>query len=103
MSWRFKVKSLAFCSAPATFERIVECIPNWKICLVYVADIIVKGRTFDEHLKNLGEVLQRISMVGMKLSVMKCAFFQRKVKYLGLLVTADGISTDGDKIRARKN
>ena len=36
-------------------------------------DIIVM--TFVEHLKNMGEVLQRISMAGLKLSVKKYAFF----------------------------
>ena len=71
--------------------------------LVYLDYIIVMGRTFDEQLKNLGEVLQRITMAGLKLNGKKCALFQRKVKYLGHLATADGISTDEDKIRAEKD
>ena len=55
---------------------------------------IVMDRTFDKHLKNLVKVLQRISMAGLKLSVKKCAFLQKQVKYLQQLVTADGISKD---------
>ena len=61
------------------------------------------GRTFDEHFKNLGEFLQRITTTGLKLSVKKYALFQKHVKYLGHLVTADGISTDENKIRALKD
>ena len=78
-------------------ERVLKGL-HWKTCLVYLDDIIVMGRTFDKHLKNLGEVLQRITMAGLKLSGKKCALFQRQVKYLGHLVTANGISTDEDKI-----
>ena len=93
------------CNAPATFERLKERVlkgMHWKTCLVYLDDIIVMGRTFDEHLKNLGEVLKRIT-AGLKLSVKNCALFQKQVKYLGHRVIADGISTDDDKIRAGKD
>ena len=69
---------------------------------MYLNDIIVMSRIFDEHLKNLREVLERITMAGLSLSGKKCALFQRQVKYSGYLVTADGISTDEDKFRAGK-
>ena len=39
----------------------------------------------------------------LKLSIRKCALFQKQVKYLGRLVTADGISTDEAKMRAVKD
>ena len=76
---------------------------HWKTCLGYLDDIIVIGRTFDKHIKNLEEVLQRITTAGRRLSVKKCALFQKQVKYLGHLLTADLISTDEDKIRAVKD
>lgn len=104
--WQFKVMPFGLCNAPATFERLMEQVLrglNWKTCLVYLDDIIVMGKTFDAHLKNLAEVLQRISSAGLKLSVKKCALFQKEVKYLGHRVTAAGISTDEDKIRAVKD
>ena len=77
------------CNAPATFERLMERVLKglyWNSILLYLYDIIVMSKTFAEHFKNLGEVLQRISMAGMKLSAKECAFFQRQVKYLGYLV-----------------
>ena len=70
---------------------------------MYLDDIIVMGKSFNEHIKNLEEVLKRISAAGLKLSVKKCALFQKEVKYLGHRVTADGISTDEDKIQAVKD
>ena len=56
------------CNVPATFERLMERVLkglHWETCLVYLDHIIVMGRTFDEHLKNLGEVPQRITMAGL--------------------------------------
>ena len=76
--WQFKFMPFGLCNAPATFERLIERMLkglHWKTCLVYRDDIIVIGKTFNKHLKNLGEVLQRITTVGLKLSVKKCALF----------------------------
>ncbi|GBO20553.1 Retrovirus-related Pol polyprotein from transposon 297 [Araneus ventricosus] len=46
------------CNDPATFERqmeIVLCGLSSEACLVYLDDIIIVGRTFEEHLNNLPE------------------------------------------------
>ncbi|GBL62120.1 Retrovirus-related Pol polyprotein from transposon 297 [Araneus ventricosus] len=44
------------CNAPATFERLMETVLRGlssEACLVYLNDIIIVGRTFEEHLNNL--------------------------------------------------
>ena len=72
--WQFKVMPFGLCNAPTTFKRLMERVLkglHWKICLVYLDDIIMLGRTFYESLKNLGEVLQNITAAGLKLSVKK--------------------------------
>ncbi|GBO06588.1 Retrovirus-related Pol polyprotein from transposon 297, partial [Araneus ventricosus] len=52
--WQFKVMPFGLCNAPATFERLMETVlrglPS-EACLVYLDDIIIVGRTFEEHLK----------------------------------------------------
>ena len=61
--WQFEVIPFGLCNAPATLERFIEHVlkeMHWKTSLVYLEDIIVMARTFNEHLENLGEVLQRI-------------------------------------------
>ena len=71
--WQFNF-TIGLCNAPATLERLMERVLkglHWKICLVYLDDIIMLGRTFYESLKNLGEVLQNITAAGLKLSVKK--------------------------------
>ena len=68
--------------------------------MVYIDDILVSGRTFEEHLANLRTVFERVRKAKLKLSPGKCNLFQLKVGYLGHILSADGISTDPRKIEA---
>jgi 1-acyl-sn-glycerol-3-phosphate acyltransferase len=51
---------------------------TWKTCLVYLDDIIVFAKTFEEQIKNLEEVLHRLKQANLKLNSKKCRFFQAK-------------------------
>ncbi|CAK9820223.1 Retrovirus-related Pol polyprotein from transposon 412 [Anthophora quadrimaculata] len=101
--WQFKVMPFGLCNAPATFERLMEKVLSnliWKICLVYLDDIIIYGKTFDEELRNLGEVFSRLRRAGLLMSPRKCDFFRQEVKYLGHVVSEQGVKTDPQKISA---
>ena len=71
-----------------------------KVCLDYLDDIIVTGRTFSEHIDNLREVLTRLREAGLRLKPRKCFFAMREVEYLGYHVSGDGISADPAKVKA---
>ena len=101
--WQFRVMPFGLCNAPATFERLMECVlsglpPN--VALVYIDDILVSGRTFQEHLNNLRNVFQRLHKANLKLSPNKCYLLQKQVKYLGHVVSAEGVSADPQKVEA---
>ena len=84
------------CNAPATFQRLMNSVLAglpWNSCLVYLDDIIVKGRTFPDHLDNLSQVFQRIREAGLKLQPSKCAL----CSFLGHIVSPNGITTDPSK------
>ncbi|CAK1604350.1 unnamed protein product [Parnassius mnemosyne] len=94
------------CNAPATFERLMELVLTGLIgdsCLVYLDDIIIVGRTFEEHLQNLERVLMKIQSANLKLSPKKCSLFKRQVSFLGYVVSEEGIRTDPVKIAAVKD
>jgi hypothetical protein len=69
-------------------------------CLIYIDDVIIFSKTLDEHLERLAEVFQRLQAAGLKLKASKCHFLQERVKYLGHIVSAEGIHTDLDKVQA---
>lgn len=89
--------------APATFQRLMEKAVgdmNLLQVLVYLDDLIVFGRTLEEHEERLLKVLDRLGEVGLKLSVDKCQICLSRVKYLGHIVSAEGVAPDPDKIEA---
>ena len=89
--------------APATFQRLMHRVMgdlNLTQCLVYLDDIIVFSDTFEEHIQRLEAVFARLAEYGLKLKPTKCKFFQRRIKYLGHIISSEGIETDPDKTEA---
>ena len=103
--YEFNVMPFGLCNAPATFERLMESVLaglQWQICLIYLDDVIVYGKTFDEMLKNLEKVFEKLLEAGLKLKARKCNLFARQVKYLGHIISERGIETDPEKVEAVK-
>jgi len=71
--------------------------------LVYLDDIIIFGRTFEEQLNRLEEVFRRIQSANLKLKPTNCSFFQRQVDFLGHVISEDGIAVQSTKIDAIKD
>ncbi|XP_068118921.1 uncharacterized protein [Hyperolius riggenbachi] len=89
--------------APATFQRLMErTVGDMHLVevLVYLDDIIVFGRTLEEHEERLEKVLDRLWEEGLKLSLEKCQFCMPSVTYLGHVVSAEGVATDPRKLEA---
>ena len=80
-------------------EQVLSGLPL-SIALVYIDDILVPEKTFDDHLYNLCMVFQRIRDAKLKLAFPKCTLLQPKVGYLGHVISGEGISTDPMEIQA---
>jgi hypothetical protein len=63
-------------------------------------DVIVIGRTFQEHILNLRKVFERFREARLKLNPGMCQLLQKEVKYLGHIVSPEGISKDPEKLKA---
>jgi transposase InsO family protein len=68
--------------------------------IVYLDDLIIFGKSYDEHLQRLEEVLRRLEKANMKLSPKKCHFLKTKVAYLGHVVSHGSIQPHPDKVKA---
>ena len=64
----------------------------------YLDDIIIVTETFEEHVKWLSHVLKRIKEANLTINREKSVFGQTEVRYLGVLVNRDQISS-----RSREN
>lgn len=92
-------------NAPSTFQRIMEkCMAdiNLREVLVFIDDIIIFSKDLEEHEERLSRVLNRLKEYGLKLAPEKCIFAQTSVKYLGHIVSDQGVKTDPDKVAAVK-
>ena len=77
--------------------------PVWshvRSCLVYLDDIIVFAKDFNTHLSRLAEVFERLKQAGLKLHGTKCSLFQRRVSFLGHVLSGDGIEVQAEKFKA---
>ena len=90
-------------NAPATFQCLMEtCLGEMhlKWCIIYLDDIIVFSKTPEEHIERLRGVFEKLTAAGLRLKPSKCELFKSKVKYLGHIVSKNGIETNPEKIKA---
>ena len=86
-------------NAPATFQRFMDRIflgPELDSVFVYLDDILIVSATFEDHLKEVGHVLDRLSEAGLHLKPSKCSFAWKEV---GFTISADGVRPNSAKIR----
>lgn len=101
--FEFNRMPFGLCNAPGTFQRLMERLfgdRRFSSLLLYLDDIIVFSSSVQEHLLQLEEVFKRLQQEGLKIKLSKCSFFQKQVKYLGHLVSEQGVATDPDKVAA---
>ena len=99
--YQFNVMPFGLCNAPATFERMMERMLKglkWRTCLIYIDDVIIFGKTFEETRERLNEVLARLPTYGLKLKPKKCELFKRQIRFLGRIISNKGIESDPEKL-----
>ena len=90
-------------SPPAIFQHTMEMLLKGLLMVVaYLDDILVAGKTEQEHLTNLAQVLECLDSAGMKLKKEKCAFCLPQVEYLGHIISAEGLCPAASKVKAIK-
>ena len=101
--FRYIGMSFGLKNAPATFQRLIDSfrtgLPHILI-LAYLDDLIILSETFEKHLSDLHDVFRRLELYNLTLNRDKCVFACSTVKYLGHLITPNGISVDPVKVSA---
>ena len=90
-------------SAPATYQRMMNtvlCNELGERSFVYLDDVLVFGRTLKEHNEQLLRVFELLRKYHLQLEPDKCEFLKLELKYLGHVITPEGIQPDSDKVKA---
>ncbi len=68
-------------SSPAIFQQIMEgFLQGIPGVTIYLDDILITGRDYQEHLHTSSDVLKQLKDGGLRLKREKCAFMQREAK-----------------------
>ena len=100
---RYKVMPFGLTCALSVFQRLMDlvlCGLTYETCFVYLDDIIVFSRDFDSYVERLREIFDRLKKANLKLHIKKCCLFQRRVSFLGHVLTEHGIKVQSDKVEA---
>ena len=103
--YQFKVMPYGLMNAPATFQRLMDIVLaglKWQCCLVYIDDVIIYSPSFNQHLNDLTEVFEALRGANLTLKTSKCHFCRKEIKYLGHIITQNGVKPDPDLVSAIK-
>jgi hypothetical protein len=103
--YQFITMPFGHANSPSTFQRAMNKIfvkEIEKFVHVYIDDINVYSKTFEEHIEHLKIVFQRVRESGMKLQRAKCSFIKPEITFLGHIVSREGLKVDPSKVEKLK-
>ena len=90
-------------NGPSIFQRIMQGVLSpflWLFALVYIDDIVVYSKSWEDHLEHLDRVLRAIAASRITLSPAKCFVGYSSILLLGQKVSPLGLSTHKEKVQA---
>ena len=102
-SYKYRVLPFGLTNGPATYQQYMNDILFEYLndfCQAYLDDILIYSRTKEDHVAHVRQVLQKLREAGLQADIMKCEFHVQETRFLGLLVSTEGLRVDPDKISA---
>ncbi|XP_030031283.2 uncharacterized protein K02A2.6 [Manduca sexta] len=88
-------------SSPEVFHRVYKNIfKDIEGVEIYIDDVLIHARNEETHDKILEKVLKRAKESGIKFNIKKCQFKQKEVKYLGHILSSEGVKIDKNRVKA---
>ena len=105
-SYKYKVLPFGLCNGPASFQRYINKVLFEYLddfCTAYVDDILIYSEDPLEHELHVRKVLKKLREAGLQADITKSEFSVQKTKFLGFIVSTEGLQMDPDKVAAVKD
>ncbi len=101
--FEFNVLPFGLSVAPPVFQHLMDKVlgdAKGKYASLYLDDLVIASEDPISHYQHLSEIFHKLEAAGLKLKPQKCEFFKDSIKYLGHIISAEGVSPDKDKVKA---
>ena len=102
-AYKYRVLPFGLTNGPASYQQYMNDILFEYLnvfCQVYLDDILIYSKTKKEHVEHVRMVLQKLREAGLQADILKCEFHVQETKFLGLMVSIDGLRINPVKIQA---
>ena len=100
--FEYLVMPFGLCNASATFQSYInDALREFldEFCIAYLDDVLIyTDGSLDDHINHVRQVLQRLLENGLYVKLKKCEFHVQETKFLGFIISPDGIAIDPDRI-----
>lgn len=104
--FEFQVMPFGLTNAPASFQALMNhvfCPYLRKFVLVFFDDIFVYSKSMADHIQHLSQVLALLKSHQVYAKMSKCQFGEKKLEYLGHIISSEGVAADPSKIEGCRN
>ena len=101
--FRYAKGALGLTGLPATFSTLMDMVLEGiksTVAMSFLDDVIVAAETFEEMLENLRIVYERFRQANLKLNAKKCEIMRKRIRFLGVYLTEEGVEVDQEKTNA---
>ena len=101
--YEYTVMPFGLTNAPASFQKLIndtlrEYLDDFVVA--YLDDILIFSKTYQEHVEHVKKVLRKLQERDLPVKLSKCEFHKHEVRFLGYIVSKDGLSADPKKIES---
>lgn len=100
-TYQFTCLPFGLCTAVSSFTRCISKIlgPEFdSFVIAYIDDLLIFSESFEDHIGHLARVFSRLSEAGFTVKFKKCNFVPDTLKYLGYVITCEGICPDPERV-----
>ena len=98
--YKYKVVPFGLTNGPTTYQRYMnDILFDYldEFCTAFLDDILIYSDNELEHEEQVKKVLQRLRNAGLQVDIKKSEFSVKRTKYLGFIISTNGIETDPEK------